>query len=204
MNKHHHKTIPTFELWLEFEATEPWEEPTNGFANIGVNMQDGRYYGINVWTYKFVQTAYQEEQQSGKNNHAQYLLPPDLLVEELSRTCIEGAISDLLSKGNLEEQLNPNVFGLKFTVPWEAFHETSQNEGATAALGYIQNQYPQYAQNALLIAHRVDTNEWVLELENKAMIKFAHPIVNTNRIDYYANAIVFWNKYLKDCLLQNS
>jgi len=204
MLKNKNKTIPPFELWLEFEEVEPWEDLTNDFANIGVNLLDGRYYGINVWTYQFVQTAYEEEKAQGKSSNGLYLMPPDLLVQELSRACIEHTIKDLLSKGTLEEQLNPSIFGLRFTKPWQEHYESTEDEKAAAAFEHIQQQYPQYAENALIIAHRSDTNEWVLELENMAMIKFTYPLAGSNRIDYYANAKVFWNKYLKDCIQQST
>ena len=36
----------SFKLWLEFEETSPWDDVMNDFANIGVNMLDGRRYGI--------------------------------------------------------------------------------------------------------------------------------------------------------------
>jgi hypothetical protein len=42
-----------------------------------------------------------------------YQIPPDLFIEELSRNCIEKVISDLLTKGDLEEVLNPSVYSKK-------------------------------------------------------------------------------------------
>lgn len=47
-----------FKLWLEFEATGIGEwDVENEFCNIGVHLPDGRRYGINVWTYKFIEIA---------------------------------------------------------------------------------------------------------------------------------------------------
>ena len=96
----------SFKLWLEFEETGPWEDIENDFANIAVNMLDGRRYGINVWTFKFLDSARKEEKDEGNNR---YIIPPDLFVKELSRECIEQTILELLKQGDLEQVLNPSV-----------------------------------------------------------------------------------------------
>ncbi|MBT8304533.1 MAG: hypothetical protein KJP09_08700 [Bacteroidia bacterium] len=99
-----------FELWLEFEDVDPGNWDTdNEFANIHVDLPDGRHYGINVWTYKFLETAIRMDEKSGENLNGLYQTPPDLFVKELTRECIEKIISDLLQKGNLEELLNPTI-----------------------------------------------------------------------------------------------
>ncbi|KAF2331577.1 hypothetical protein [Flavobacterium nitrogenifigens] len=99
-----------FKLWLEFEEVDPdkWQKD-NDFCNIHVTMEDGRHYGINVWTYNFLTVALQSNKQARNNLNGLYLIPPDLFVEELTRDCIEKTISDLLKIGNLEEVLNPSV-----------------------------------------------------------------------------------------------
>jgi hypothetical protein len=95
-----------FELWLEFEAVDPgnWDME-NDFVNINFDLPDGRY-GINVWTFKFFETAIAEEKLKGNDL---YLRPPDLFVKVLTRDCIEKTISDLLNIGNLEDVLNRTV-----------------------------------------------------------------------------------------------
>jgi hypothetical protein len=99
-----------FKLWLEFEEVdrENWNTK-NEYANIHIDLLDGRRYGINVWTYKYVDTAIKHYQLSGENLNGLYLSPPDLFVKELTRDCIEQVISDLLKQGNLEDLLNPSV-----------------------------------------------------------------------------------------------
>lgn len=54
-----------FKLWLEFEEVDPnsWDIE-NEFCNIRVDLEDGRHYGINVWTYKFLQTAVDEDKKN--------------------------------------------------------------------------------------------------------------------------------------------
>ncbi|MGD1846074.1 MAG: hypothetical protein ACFB10_11830 [Salibacteraceae bacterium] len=101
-----------FDLWLEFEETEGWEDLTNDFANIQVSLPDGRKYGINVWTFNFL-TEVQ------KSESSIYILPPDLFVAELTRKCIDQTVSQLLEIGDLEQVLNPTVFSLNFLAPWE-------------------------------------------------------------------------------------
>lgn len=99
-----------FKLWLEFEEVDPGNWDTdNEFANIHVDLPDGRHYGINVWTYKFLETSIKLDIENGDNLKGLYQTPPDLFVKELTRDCIEKTISDLLDKGNLEDVLNPTV-----------------------------------------------------------------------------------------------
>ncbi|WMX13211.1 hypothetical protein [Aureispira sp. CCB-E] len=99
-----------FKLWLEFEEVDfgDWNKE-NEFTNIHVDLSDGRHYGINVWTYKFLETSINYDIKNGKNLNGLYLIPPDLFVKELSRECIEKTISALLKKGNLEQVLNPSI-----------------------------------------------------------------------------------------------
>jgi hypothetical protein len=99
-----------FKLWLEFEEVDPgnWDID-NEFANIQVSLPDGRCYGINVWTFKFLETSIKHNLETGENLNGLYECPPDLFVKELTRECIEKTIADLLSKGNLEDMLNPTV-----------------------------------------------------------------------------------------------
>lgn len=112
-----------FKLWLEFEETEPWSDIENDFANIIVNTLDGRLYGINTWTYKFLNSAVKQDEKHDLNLKGLYQVAPDLFVKELSRECIEQTISHLLEQGPLEEVLNPSVFSLEYLDPWIGFHE---------------------------------------------------------------------------------
>ncbi|MBN9295705.1 MAG: hypothetical protein J0I41_01785 [Filimonas sp.] len=104
MNKHE------FTLWLEFELFGDEYDVKNEFCNIHVGMPDGRHYGLNVWTYQYLQTAIAEGKKSGNNLNGLYQIPPDLFVEELTRECIEQTIADLLKIGDLEKVLNPSVY----------------------------------------------------------------------------------------------
>jgi len=99
-----------FKLWLEFKEVDPGNWDTdNEFANIHVDLPDGRHYGINVWTYKFLEISIKSDMDNGKNSNGDYQVPPDLFVKELTRDCIERTITDLLTMGNLEDVLNPTV-----------------------------------------------------------------------------------------------
>lgn len=102
---------PRFKLWLEFEEIGPtnWDKENN-FCNIHVDLEDGRHYGLNIWTFKFLETAINKDKISGENLSGLYQKPPDLFVKELTRECIEQAIVDLLRIGNLEKVLNPSIY----------------------------------------------------------------------------------------------
>jgi hypothetical protein len=99
-----------FKLWLEFEEVDPenWDIE-NEFANIHVDFPDGRHYGINVWTFKFLEASIKQDAESGETLNGLYQIPPDLFVKELTRDCIEKTITDLLQKGHLEDVLNPTI-----------------------------------------------------------------------------------------------
>lgn len=103
--------MPDFSLWLEFEEVDFGDyDIENEFCNIQVDTREGIRYGINVWTFKFVETARQLDEQNGAKLNGSYLRPPDLLVKELTRECIEKVIEDLLKEGPLDQMLNPSVY----------------------------------------------------------------------------------------------
>lgn len=113
-----------FTLWVEFEHVDystkwaletesfvtggEWDR-TNEFCNIHVTLADGRRYGINVWTFKYLATSISQDKENGENLGSTYQIPPDLFVRELTRECIEATITDLLKRGNLDEMLNPSI-----------------------------------------------------------------------------------------------
>ena len=88
-----------FELWLEFEHVDP--VPTD-FANIHVKTSD-REYALNVWTYEFLAAAWSEAfEESGP--HRAYVVPPDLIVRELTRDHIGAVVDDLLTTHAMPSQ----------------------------------------------------------------------------------------------------
>ncbi|WP_415326094.1 hypothetical protein [Chryseobacterium sp. MMS23-Vi53] len=94
--------IPKFTLWLEFEAVEPESWGIyNEQCNIHVDLEDGRHYGLNIWTFDFFKTTSEHD--------SQYIIPPDLFVKELTLECIEATIQDLLQYGDLEKVLNKSI-----------------------------------------------------------------------------------------------
>lgn len=103
--------MPDFKLWLEFEAVDYGNyDIENEFCNIHVDTREGIRYGINVWTFKFLETCRQLDQLNGENLNGTYVRPPDLFVKELTRECIEKVIEDLLKIGPLDKVLNPSVY----------------------------------------------------------------------------------------------
>jgi hypothetical protein len=102
---------PNFTLWLEFEEVDPnnWDIE-NEFCNIHVDLEDGRHYGLTIWTYKYLDTSINNDMKTGNNLNGLYQNPPDLFVKELTRKCIQETIEDLLKIDNLEKVLNPSIF----------------------------------------------------------------------------------------------
>ncbi|PTQ99225.1 hypothetical protein C8P68_10241 [Mucilaginibacter yixingensis] len=99
-----------FKLWLEFEEVDPgnWDI-YNDAANVGIELADGRCYGINVWTFRFLETMIGIDEKQVAIGAGLFIVPPDLFVKELTRECIEQTIRHLLFKGDLEDVLNPSV-----------------------------------------------------------------------------------------------
>ena len=103
--------MKNFEIWLEFETVDySNSDMKNEATNIKVKLANGRKYGINVWTFKFLETIIKKDKTTGDNLRGLYQSPPDLFVEELTRHCIEQTIDDILRKGELEDFLNPSIF----------------------------------------------------------------------------------------------
>jgi hypothetical protein len=103
--------IPKFTSWLEFEEVDPknWNIE-NDFCNIRVDLENGKHYGINVWTFKFLETAVNYSKENGEKLDGIYEIPPDLFVKELTRECIEKTIEDLLKIDELDKVLNSSIY----------------------------------------------------------------------------------------------
>lgn len=199
----------SFKLWLEFEETTPWNDLENDFANISVDTLDGRRYGINIWTIKFLDTLKKENEKVEKVN---YIIPPDLFVKELTRDCIEETIKDLLKQGNLEELLNNSIFGLNFINPfWDV--DNMEEESAQAIINELQLELSDHHilsnRSVKLIARNAQNDDIILELEddNIAIVhltwtskkeKEGFPITRI-----YSNEIEFWEKEMKNKILEN-
>lgn len=106
--------MTNFKLWLEFEHVDfSNSDMENESCNIHVDLPNGKHYGINIWTYKFLETVKKLNEKSGDNLNGLYQYTPDLFVKELTRECIEKTIADLLEIGNLEDVLNRSVLSEK-------------------------------------------------------------------------------------------
>lgn len=92
-----------FELFLDFEETKTssWSKE-NDSSQIEIKLEDGRSYELLVWTFQHFETARRIEAEIIKSEDPQYLIPPDLLVKELTRECIQESIEEVLEMGDLE------------------------------------------------------------------------------------------------------
>lgn len=93
------------ELWLEFELWSKDEEfdPNCDVSNVSITLGDGRRYALNVWTFKYLELARQEQAQDPASASSLYVVPPDLLVENLDRALLERVFDDLIEKDLLLE-----------------------------------------------------------------------------------------------------
>jgi hypothetical protein len=195
-----------FVLWLEFEhwTDKNWDKE-NDFANIGVTLPDGRRYGINVWTYQFLQTAIQEGLNLQKDIEGCYVIPPDLFVKELSRQCFQSVIKQLLAKGNLEEVLNASVFGIHFLAPWIEVDDLPANDSAHLQL-IVQEQFALNYENLLVLAKHAITQEVLIQLPAKklAIVSLGKRKDGNHIIKpaLFQSKKEFWEKRLKADILE--
>ena len=200
-----------FKLWLEFEVSTPWDDIENDFANIIVDTLDGRSYGINIWTYKFLETAVNIDKENGENLNGLYLVPPDLFVKELSRNCIEKTIADLLKNGNLEDILNNTTFELKFLDPYWSVIEMEE-KNIQALMNELKLELPDdhllRHQNIELIARKTNNDDIVLELEDER-IAVVHLTWKSRKetngypiTRIYKDKVEFWNNEMKQEILE--
>lgn len=158
---------PQYSLWLEFEHTTPWDESaSNDCAIIRVELDDGRAYGINVWTFDFLKTSIDFDIKEGKSGLFQ--IPPDLFVQQLTRECIEKTIVELLNQGNLEDLLNPTIFNLNFVNPWMDAEQLN-DRGVSLKQELLHELHPQHSlfnKNFRILAKRQDNDTILIELEN--------------------------------------
>ena len=99
--------MENFKLWLEFEHADFSDsDMENEACNIHVELPNGKHYGINVWTYKFLETMRKLNEKNEENANGNFQISPDLFVKKLTRDCIEKTIAELLKQGKLEDLLN--------------------------------------------------------------------------------------------------
>lgn len=96
----------TFTVWLEFEwwQPQPDDDVHNNFFNMQIQVSNGKTYALNVWTFTYLTTARQNDEQSGESLAGRYLVPPDLLVEKLDRPLLETIVIDLIQSNSLREE----------------------------------------------------------------------------------------------------
>jgi len=94
------------DVQLDFETVDSDDsgDPENDFCQVAVELGDGRFYALNVWTFKFFETTTADYQQLGENLSGTYSLAPDLFVERLDQLTVERAIRDLAKSDALPEQ----------------------------------------------------------------------------------------------------
>ncbi|WP_199912809.1 hypothetical protein [Aquimarina aquimarini] len=201
----------SFKLWLEFEVSSPWDDLENDFANVIVDTLDGRSYGINVWTFKYLESAIKQDQENGENLKGLYQVPPDLFVKELTRNCVEKTITDLLKNGNLEETLNSTTFELKFIEPyWGAIE--MEEKSIQKLMDELELELPDdhllLNENSELIARKTNNDDIVLELED-GRIAVVHLTWKSKKetneypiTRIYRDKVDFWYKEMKKDILE--
>jgi hypothetical protein len=112
----------TFTLWLEFEwwGSQPDDDPEINFFNMQIDFSDGRRYALNVWTYKYLAVARQDDLSAGDHLNGAYQLPPDLFVTRLDRSQVAAVVTDLIQEDLLREE---------WRIPEETMDDPSDEDG---------------------------------------------------------------------------
>lgn len=200
-----------FKLWLEFEETEPWDDLENNYANITVDTLDGRRYGLNVWTFPYLETALKTDRENGYNLSGLYQIPPDLLVKELTRDCIEKTIADLLKTGDLEVMLNRSVYGLNFIPPYTDVNDMESKTILTLLKEFrleLPDSHELFHEDVDLIARKNYNDDIVLRLEDNRIAVVHLTWKSQKEADgfpgtrIYRNEREFWEKEMKEDILE--
>ena len=100
------KKAKKFKLWLEFKIWEPKadDDIENDFFNMQIELDTGETYALNVWTFKYLQTALEEQKQERGVLGTKYMVTPDLLVEKMDRDLLIEIVNDLIINNELKEE----------------------------------------------------------------------------------------------------
>lgn len=83
-------------LWSEHEEYEKGREAD--FFNIEIELDDGRVYALNVWTFEYASRAKDDCEGEPK-----FSIGPDLLVESAERQALEAVVRTLIEYDGLQE-----------------------------------------------------------------------------------------------------
>lgn len=189
-----------FSIWLEWEEEKPLREINDDYANIIVDLLDGRAYWINVWTYEFLQTVVHSDIINQEGGKGLFVVPPDLFVKTLSRECLETTIIALMQEGGLDFMLKPSTFRLQYSGQWiGSFEMENCAEIERRLFERIGPMPPFYGHHLYLLAHNVYKNEIAVGLENKSIAVVPYPKANLKEkdIQFFKNKKDFWGRKLR-------
>ncbi|MBM3457424.1 MAG: hypothetical protein FJX77_02655 [Armatimonadetes bacterium] len=84
---------------------QPGDDPAANLANAQVRLPNGRRNALNMWAFRFLRRArFTWPYQEGVGGPAQYVLPPDLLVERLDRSTLKRLVARMLPAGELRPE----------------------------------------------------------------------------------------------------
>lgn len=114
---------PPFSLWIE---TEHVADEIADFCNVILTHDDGRQWALNVWTYDFLSTAILNRESWSKIDDM-YTMPPDLIVDNLSRATLQSVLADVVAHDAAPahwhvDQKDELAFGLAVQIS-EKHHE---------------------------------------------------------------------------------
>ncbi|MBK1876211.1 hypothetical protein [Pelagicoccus mobilis] len=95
-----------FELWLEFEhwTSQEGDDPKCDFFNMKIDLQNGKSYALNVWTYGYFEKAISETRDDGENAEGNYLEAPDLFISQMDRKTCETVVAHIIVNDGLKSE----------------------------------------------------------------------------------------------------
>jgi hypothetical protein len=93
-----------YTIWIEAESWAPGEwTPEDDNTDVIVRCVDGSRWIATFVSYQNVRTLAAKNRRSGENLSGAYLWIRDMiLIDEVSRRCIEEVVNDLISTGSFE------------------------------------------------------------------------------------------------------
>ncbi|MGM0715355.1 hypothetical protein ACWKW1_23170 [Brevibacillus parabrevis] len=87
-------------IWIEAEVVEENNDPTDDNTDVIVRFSDNSKWVASFFTFKNIETIRRKNQETGESMNGLYYWGSDMiLIENVTRECIERVIDGLIERG---------------------------------------------------------------------------------------------------------